>query len=415
MSKKVIVVGAGAAGLMAAGFSADRGFETLIIERNDKVARKVMITGKGRCNVTNSCQLINDLIDSVPTNGRFLYNAFSRFMPSDTMDFFESHGVPLKIERGNRVFPQSDKAVDIVDALNFFAKQSGAKRTTERVTELIIEDNTVKGVKCESGKEYFADAVIVSTGGVSYPQTGSTGDGYFLAKQAGHTIVEPKPSLVPFECHEGWCSQVKGLSLKNVKISVFDNEKCRDIYEDFGEMLFTHFGVSGPIILRASSHIREMQKGRYNIYIDLKPALNIEQLDKRLIREFTQSPNKAIINIMDSLLPKSLVPVFMKLAHIPPNIKANQATKEMRRDIIDLLKSVKLTITDFRPIDEAVITSGGVCVKEISPQTMESKLCNNLYFCGEVIDVDAYTGGFNLQIAFSTGVLAGKKVLEENL
>ena len=415
MSKRVIVIGAGASGLMAAGFCAERDIDTLLLERNGKVARKVMITGKGRCNVTNACNLLNDLIDNVPVNGRFLYNAFSKFMPNDTMDFFEKRGVPLKIERGNRVFPQSDKAVDIVDALNFFAQKGGARRVEERATELIIDNNEVKGVKCESGKEYLSDAVIIATGGKSYPQTGSTGDGYVLAKQAGHTIIEPKPSLVPFECHEGWCSEVKGLTLKNISIRVYDNENCRDVYTDFGELLFTHFGVSGPVILSASSHIREMKKGRYNIFIDLKPALSVEQLEKRLLREFAESPNKAIINIMDSLLPKSLVPVFVRLTHIPPSTKANQVTKDMRRDIVDLLKSIKLTITDFRPIDEAVITSGGVDVKEISPKNMESKLCKNLYFCGEVIDVDAYTGGFNLQIAFSTGVLAGKHILEDEV
>ena len=410
MAKSVIVIGAGASGLIAAGFAAKNGNTVTLIERNEKVGRKLMITGKGRCNLTNACSMLNDLIENVPVNGRFLYTAFSRFMPGDTMDFFESLGVPLKIERGNRVFPVSDKAVDIVDALNGFIKSNGVKRITERVKSLIIEDGCVKGVKCENSDEYFAHGVIVATGGKSYPLTGSTGDGYVFARQAGHNVISAKPSLVPLECHEGFCSQLKGLSLKNVSIRIYDNEKYRDIYTDFGEMLFTHFGVSGPVILSASSHIRDMKSERYELYIDLKPALSFEQLDKRLIREFKENPSKALINVMNSLLPKSLVPVFVKLTGIHPATKANQVTKEMRYDIIDLLKNFKLTITDFRPLDEAVITSGGVDVKEINPKTMESKLCKNLYFCGEVIDVDAYTGGFNLQIAFSTGYLAGNSI-----
>ena len=410
MGKSVIVIGAGASGLMAAGFAAKNGNTVTLLERNEKVGRKLMITGKGRCNVTNACTMLNDLIENVPVNGRFLYTAFSRFMPNDTMDFFESLGVPLKIERGNRVFPESDKSSDIVDALNGFVKSTGAKRLCERVTKLIIEDNTVKGVKCESGKEYPAEAVIIATGGKSYPLTGSTGDGYDFARQAGHTVISPKPSLVPLECHEGFCSQLMGLTLKNISITVYDNEKFREIYKDFGEMLFTHFGVSGPVVLSASSHIRDMKSARYELHIDLKPALTFEQLDKRLLREFRESPSKAVINIMNSLLPKSLVPVFVKLTGIHPATKANQITKEMRCEIINLLKDFKLTVTDFRPIDEAVITSGGVEVKEINPKTMESKLCKNLFFCGEVIDVDAYTGGFNLQIAFSTGYLAGNSV-----
>lgn len=410
MSKKVIVIGAGAAGLMASGVAAENGAEVLLIERNDKVARKVMITGKGRCNVTNNCTMINDLIANVPTNGRFLYSAFSRFMPIDTMEFFEDMGVALKVERGNRVFPESDKAVEIVDALNAFCQDSGTKRIKGRVTELLTDDGTVNGVRLEDGTEYFADKVIVATGGVSYPLTGSTGDGYELAKQAGHTVTELKPSLVPLVCHEGFCSDLQGLSLKNVAISVIDTHSYKEIYKDFGEMLFTHFGVSGPMVLSASAHLKDMCPRKYEIHIDLKPAVSYEQLDKRIQRDFLENNNKNFINALDALLPKKLVPVIVRLCGIKPATKVNQITKEQRATLVNLLKDLKLTVLKFRPIEEAIITSGGVSIKEIDPKTMESKLCKGLYFAGEVIDVDAYTGGFNLQIAFSTGRLAGESV-----
>lgn len=408
MSKKVIVIGAGAAGLMASGVAAENGADVLLIERNDRVARKVMITGKGRCNVTNNCTMINDLIANVPTNGRFLYSAFSRFMPIDTMEFFEDMGVALKVERGNRVFPESDKAVDIVDALNAFSQDGGAKRIKGRVTELTIAEGTVKGVRLEDGTEYEADSVIVATGGVSYPLTGSTGDGYELAKQAGHTVTELKPSLVPLVCHEGFCSDLQGLSLKNVAITVLDTHSYKEVYKDFGEMLFTHFGVSGPMILSASSHLKDITPRRYEIHIDLKPAVSYEQLDKRIQRDFLENNNKNFINALDALLPKKLVPVIVRLCGIKPATKVNQITKEQRGALVNLLKDLKVTVLRYRPIEEAIITSGGVSTKEIDPKTMESKLCKGLYFAGEVIDVDAYTGGFNLQIAFSTGRLAGE-------
>ncbi|NLA77071.1 MAG: aminoacetone oxidase family FAD-binding enzyme, partial [Clostridiales bacterium] len=269
MKNKVIVIGAGAAGLLAAGAAAENGAAVTLIERNEKVARKVMITGKGRCNLTNACVQINDLIANVPVNGRFLYGAFSRFMPSDTMELFEQLGVPLKVERGNRVFPVSDKAVDIVDALNKYVRTNGVKRVTARAIQLTVSDGAIRGVKTEDGAEYPCDAVIVATGGLSYPVTGSTGDGYTLAKSAGHTVTPLKPSLVPLEVHEGWCSSLSGLALRNVEIRVFDTEKYREIYKDFGELLFTHFGVSGPTVLSASSHMREMKSGKYEIHIDL--------------------------------------------------------------------------------------------------------------------------------------------------
>ena len=410
MSEKVIVVGAGAAGLMAAGTAGERGFDVLLIERNDKVARKVMITGKGRCNVTNNCNLINDLIANVPTNGRFLYGAFSKFMPSDTIEFFEDMGVPLKVERGNRVFPVSDNATDIVDALNHFSQDAGVKRIKGRVTQLIISDGRVRGVKTDDCEEYPADKVIMATGGKSYPLTGSSGDGYELAKQAGHTIVDLKPSLVPLNCHEGFCMDLQGLSLRNVEITVMDTDSYKEVYKDFGEMLFTHFGVSGPLILSASAHMKNMRERKYEIHIDLKPALSYEQLDKRIQRDFLENANKNFINALDALLPKKIVPIIVRLTGIKPSTKVNQVTKEMRAKLVNILKDLKVTVMSFRPIEEAIITSGGVSTKEIDPKSMQSKLVEGLYFAGEVIDVDAYTGGFNLQIAFSTGVCAANSL-----
>lgn len=407
---KVLVIGGGAAGLLAAGTAAQRGHEVTILERNERPARKVMITGKGRCNLTNHCTLINELVAQVPTNGRFLHGAFSRFMPQDIMELVEAEGVELKIERGNRVFPVSDKAVDIVDALVRFATKNGAKLRQGRATALLLENGAVRGVKTEDGDTIFADRVIIATGGMSYPLTGSTGDGYTLAKQAGHTIADPKPSLVPLVCHEGFCSDLQGLSLRNVAITVRDMTNYKEVYTDFGEMLFTHFGVSGPMILSASTHLRPMEKGRYEIHIDLKPALSHEQLDSRVQREFLAASNKNFINALDSLLPKKLVPVIVRLSGVKPSLKVNQVTREMRGRLVNLLKDLKVTVNGFRPIEEAIVTSGGVHVKEVDPKTMQSKLCEGLYFAGEVLDVDAYTGGFNLQIAFSTGHLAGESV-----
>jgi len=409
----VCIIGGGAAGLMAAGTAAERGLKTIILERNEKVARKVMITGKGRCNVTNYCTLLDDLIRNIPVNGRFLFSAFSKFMPVDTMDFFEEMGVPLKVERGNRVFPESDKASDIVDALRRYALRSGAEIITGRAEEILTSDGAVTGVKTYDGDVIKAKSVIVATGGKSYPLTGSTGDGYILAEKTGHTIVEQKPSLVPLEVHEGWCSSVMGLSLRNIEIRVEDTEKYKCVYKDFGEMLFTHFGVSGPVILSASSHMKDIKKGKYEIYIDLKPALDEDKLDKRIQRDFLENSNKNFINALDVLLPKKLVPIIVKLSGIKPSQKVNQITRAERENLVYLLKNLKLTVNGFRPIEEAIVTSGGVSVKDISPKNMMSKKVNNLFFAGEVIDVDAYTGGFNLQIAFSTGRLAGKSVLSE--
>lgn len=409
--KKVLITGGGAAGLTAAGFAAKRGLDVTVLERNSRPARKLMITGKGRCNVTNACTLINELMDAVPVNNRFLYGAFSRFMPTDTMDLFEEMGVSLKIERGNRVFPESDKAVDIVDALVKFAKTNGAKiRTDTRVSSLIIDNGKIKGVVTESGEHISADAVIIATGGKSYPLTGSTGDGYTLAESAGHSITPPKGSLVPLETEDTWCGDCTGLSLKNVSLSVYDKQKFKEIYSDFGEMLFTHFGVSGPMILSASSHLRDITPGRYMCTVDLKPALSEEKLDERLIRDFAAYPTKGLPTVLRGLLPKSLVPVITDMSGIDPSKHVNGITRDERREIVYLLKNLTFTIKKARPIEEAIVTSGGVKVNEIDPKTMQSKKCAGLFFAGEVIDVDAYTGGFNLQIAFSTGAAAGRNV-----
>lgn len=408
MSESCLIIGAGAAGLMAATAAAKRGLAVTLLERNERPARKVMITGKGRCNVTNNCTMINELVENVPTNGRFLHSAFSNFMPYDTMDFFESNGVELKIERGDRVFPVSDKAVDIVDALEKARKESGAKLICGRAVKLLIENNKVIGAELEDGERLYADSVVIATGGVSYPLTGSTGDGYELAKAAGHTIVEPKPSLVPLVCHEGFCMDLQGLSLRNIAISVYDTEKYKEVYNDFGEMIFTHFGVSGPVILSASTHMKDMKPRKFEIHIDLKPALSYEQLDARVQRDFLENSNRNFINALDKLLPKKIVPIIVRMTGIKPSTKVNQVTREQRARLVNLLKDLKVTVLGFRPIEEAIVTSGGVNVKEIDPKTMKSKLCEGLYFAGEVIDVDAYTGGFNLQIAFSTGRLAGQ-------
>lgn len=407
MIKKVIVIGAGAAGTMAAGTAAENGADVILLERNERIARKVIITGKGRCNVTNNVEDVQSFIQNIPGNGRFLYSAFSSFDNKSVMDFFESRGVKLKVERGNRVFPVSDRAVDIVDALNKYINGTGVVRKTEKVADIITENETVKGVITESGNEYYADSVIVATGGLSYPKTGSYGDGYKFAEKVGHTVTKLRPSLSALICREGFCSECMGLSLKNVALEVYDTKKKKVIYDDFGEMLFTHFGVSGPMILSASAHMREMEKGRYEISVDLKPALSHEKLDSRILRDFADNSSKSISNVLSLLLPKSMILPILKSAQIKPSEKVSQITKDMRKNLVNAIKGVKLTVIDFNDISEAIVTAGGVKVSEINPKTMESKICKGLYFAGEVIDCDGYTGGFNLQIAFSTGHLAG--------
>ena len=404
---KVLIVGGGAAGLMAAYSSAMMGAEVTVLERNPRPARKVMITGKGRCNVTNDTD-VNGLVNAVTGNGRFLYSAFSNFTSEDTKNFFENHGVPLKTERGNRVFPVSDKAVDIVDALVNATKEVGVKILQERVLALVISSGVVGGVKCESGAVYFADSVIVATGGLSYPLTGSTGDGYTIAKSVGHTVTELRPSLVAVNVLEGWCSDVQGLSLKNIKVTVTKNGGNKPIYDDFGELMFTHYGLSGPVILSASAYMPEPEKNEYKVHIDLKPALSVEKLDERILRDFEKNLNKDYINSLGELLPRKLIPVVVKLSGIEPSCKVNQITREQRGRLVGILKGLTLTVTGFRPIDEAIVTKGGISLSEVNPKTMESKLISGLYFAGEVLDVDAFTGGFNLQIAFSTGYSAGE-------
>ncbi len=411
--KRVVIIGGGAAGLMAAisAAKADRDAHLTIIEKNPRPARKVMITGKGRCNVTNNCD-IDTLISNVSRNGKFLYSAFNAFSAKDTYEQFEKWGVPLKTERGNRVFPVSDKAVDIVDALVNNAKKN-CKILEGEVKSIEINEGKVKGVKLQNGEFYGADSVILATGGMSYSVTGSTGDGYKMASEIGHTVTEIKPSLIPLECHEGFCSRLSGLTLKNVTLSVFEEGKKKAVFSELGEMLFTHFGISGPLVLSASAHIKDIDKKSYKAVIDLKPALSAEQLDKRILRDFEGELNKDFSNSLDALLPKSLIPVIVALSGISANTKVNQISREDRAKLVETIKNLTLKITGTRPIDEAIITRGGIPVKEINASTMESKIINGLYFAGEIIDVDAYTGGFNLQIAFSTGFLAGKNAVSK--
>lgn len=397
-----IIVGAGAAGCTAAVFAARYGKSVLLFEPNEKIGRKLRITGKGRCNVTNNSP-VEEHMKNIPVNNRFMYSAFSMFSAEDTMNFFEELGVPLKTERGNRVFPVSDKAEDIVSSLEKELKKLGVKIIHKRVESLIIENDAVCGVKAQ-GKEYRSNSVLIACGGKSYPLTGSTGDGYRLAESAGHTVTELKPSLVPIVSEDKFCAELMGLSLRNVTLKLYDGEKV--VYSELGEMLFTHFGVSGPLVLSASSHIRNMQKNRFKFVIDLKPALSPEQLDSRIQRDFAENLNRDFINGIRKLLPAKLIPVIIKLSGISPERKINSITKDERRKFGELIKNFPVRVSGFRPIDEAIITSGGISVREINPKTMESKLVKNLFFAGEVIDVDAYTGGFNLQIAFSTAYSA---------
>ncbi len=388
---------------MSAIAAAEKGAKVLLIEKNDRMGKKLAITGKGRCNVTNNCGL-ETLMENIPNNGRFLYSALSQYLPQDTMEFFESMGVPLKTERGQRVFPVSDKAADIVDALATRLDRLRVETVRENVRSLIIENDICRGVNTHN-RQFSAGAVILATGGASYPKTGSDGYGYSLAEQAGHTIITPRPSLSALVTEEKWVRKATGLTLKNAAVRLLDNGKT--IYEDFGEVLFTAGGIGGATILSASAHIPEMSENRYTIMIDLKPALTEKQLDARILRDFAELHGGTFRQSLRKLLPKELVEPVSEITNIPVEKKIGEINKIERNTLVNTLKFLALKIKNFRPIDEAIITRGGVCVREISPKTLESKLCKALYFAGEIIDVDAYTGGFNLQIAFATGRLAG--------
>ena len=400
----VVVIGGGASGLMAAGTASYYGANVTLLEKNSRTGRKILVTGKGRCNITNNCDK-DTFIANVPTNPRFLYSAINNFDCQDTIDFFNDLGLETKTERGNRVFPVSDKAMDVADTLYTFAKYNGVKIIESTAKVILTSDGKVSGVLDTKGNKYDADCVIIATGGMSYPGTGSTGDGYKLAKTVGHTITEIKPSLVGLISSDEFCKELQGLSLKNVNLTAYENGK--EIFSEQGEMLFTHQGVTGPLVLSASSHMRNFEKKSYKISIDLKPALSEEKLDLRLQKDFSEHKNNQINNSLGKLLPKKIIPVVLKMWGIDPTKKCNSITKEERQELNKILKNFTVKIKSLGSIKEAIITSGGVSTKEISPKTMESKILSGLFFCGEVIDVDAYTGGFNLQIAFSTGRLAG--------
>lgn len=389
--------------MMAAAAAAECGASVCLLEPNERLGKKLNITGKGRCNVTNNCS-VEDLLHNIPCNGRFLYSAFSQYDSGDVMAFFESHGVPLKTERGNRVFPVSDRAFDISGALERYLHQLGVRLVRDRVQALLVRDGALRGVKGQR-EDYLSKRVVIAAGGLSYPLTGSTGDGYRLAQSAGHTIVSPRGSLVPLQARGELCRKLQGLSLRNVALRVYEEEK--KIYEDFGEMLFTHFGVSGPLILSASAHMRRFGQAAYRLEIDLKPALDEPTLDKRLVADFSKRVNSDLINALDELLPKKLIEPFVALTGLDPREKVHDITREQRRRILALLKALPVEIVGPRPVEEAIITSGGVSVKEVNPSTMGSRRLPGLYFAGEMLDVDGYTGGFNLQIAWSTGHLAG--------
>ena len=404
--KKVVIIGAGAAGMMAASVAADRGLDVVLVEKNHRVGRKILITGKGRCNITSDCE-IEELIENVPKNGKFLYSAFYTFTNTDVIDMFNKLGVKTKTERGKRVFPESDKAHDIANALE---KQINNKNVNlllnTKVEKIVSKDNKIEKVVLNNKKEIKCDAVIIATGGLSYPLTGSTGDGYKFAKTVGHTITDIKPSLIGMEVQEDFVSQLEKLSLRNIAITVY-NSKNKKIYDDFGELEFTKYGLDGPVIKSASCRMKDTTKENYKIVIDLKPALDEEKLDKRIQKDFQKYTNKKFEKALDDLLPQKLIPIIINLSEIDPEMVVHQISREQRKNLVKLLKNFTFNLKRYRPIEEAIITSGGIKVSEINSSTMESKLVEGLFFAGEVIDVDAYTGGFNLQIAFSTGYLAG--------
>lgn len=420
---RVVVIGGGPAGMMAAISASQNNNEVWLLEKNHKLGKKLLITGKGRCNITSSLDMKN-FISNVPGNGKFLYSAFDNYTNIDIINFLKKHGVNVKEERGNRIFPTSDKSVDVLSAFEKELKNKNIKiKFNAKVTDIETKDNEVKYVKYEEEgkqKSIEADKVILATGGKTYPQTGSTGDGYEMAKRLGHTITEIKPSLVPLTTSGislELCKEMQGLSLKNVSIKIMDTSKNKLIYEDFGEMLFTHFGISGPTILSASAHLIRyknidslLKEQKIKLIIDLKPALSLEKLDARVQRDFLDNKNKEFKNSLNNLLPQKLISPIIQLSEIEGNEKVNEITKEKRLRLVKLLKNFTIAITGFRPLEEGIVTSGGISIKEINPKTMESKLVKGLFFAGEIIDVDAYTGGFNLQIAYSTGYTAGSEI-----
>ena len=404
--RKIIVVGGGAAGMMAAVTAARKGKNVLLLEKNEKLGKKLFITGKGRCNITNSAE-IDELFSAVVSNPKFLYSSFYSLTNDQVIEFFEELGVKTKVERGGRVFPESDHSSDVIRALEQELKRLGAEiRLRTEVKEILAEGGRAKGVRLSSGEKLNADAVIIATGGISYPSTGSTGDGYRFARECGHKVTELSPALVPMEVEEWYAKELMGLSLRNIEIKITDGKK--KLYEEFGEMLFTHYGVTGPVILSASSIVgKKLKEHPLTLHIDLKPALTEEQLDKRVLREFEANHNRQFKNAVDSLFPAKLKPVIVELSGIPEEKKVNEVTKEERLRFVRMIKDFSMTLTAMRGYNEAIITKGGVSVKEIDPGTMESRLVNRLYFAGEVLDLDAVTGGYNLQIAWSTDYLAG--------
>lgn len=410
MHKRVIVIGGGAAGCMAAISAAECGAAVTLLEPNERLGKKLNITGKGRCNVTNDCSP-QELLGNIPGNGRFLYGAIYRFSAQDTMAFFEQAGVPLKVERGNRVFPVSDRAFDISDALERRLRALSVNIVRDRAQKLIVAAEHITGVEGDK-RTYAADAAVLASGGVSYPATGSTGEGYRLAFQVGHTIVPPRGSLVPLESEDNDCLRLQGLALKNVGICV-ENGKGKTVYRDRGEMLFTHFGVSGPLILSASAHLRNWEKERYMLHIDLKPALDEKKLDERILRDINAAPNKEVGSLLSGLVPHSMVEVLCRRLNWASGGKLHSLRREERKALVALLKDFTLALSRPRPVEEAIVTAGGVQVGQVHPSTMESKLVSGLYFAGEILDVDAYTGGFNLQIAWATGHLAGASAAQE--
>ena len=408
-SADLVVIGGGAAGLMCAASASARGIPTLLLDPNQKLGRKLRITGKGRCNLTNNCD-IKTILANIPGDGRFLYSALNRFSPAEVMNWFESRGLALKTERGNRVFPVSDNANDVAELLIRECRRNGVRFLRGKALALTAEDGAVSGVVTGEGA-IACRAAAVCTGGLSYPLTGSTGDGYRFARSFGHTLVSPQASLVPLESTDGYCAEMQGFSLKNVTLSAFEEDRL--IYREMGEMLFTHFGVSGPLVLSASAHMRDMANHKYRLEIDLKPGLDEKKLDARLLRDFEKYANREFRNALCDLAGSSMIPVLVRLSGIPDDTKVHDITREQRMKLLRLFKAFPVSVSGKRPIDEAIVTAGGVELKEINPRSMESKLIQGLYFAGEVLNLDAYTGGFNLQIAWSTGCVAGMSIRKE--